>query len=73
MALKIGRYLLIAGLVITLIGLMAGFGLMFFGDSEWAKFFLMVVPIGFMVGFAGLTTTLMNSPDSRDRFDDLSL
>ena len=73
MALKIGRYLLIVGFVITLIGLVVGFGLMFFGSSEWAKFFLMIVPIGFMVGFAGLTTSLMNSPDSRDRFDDSSL
>ena len=62
----------IFGLMLTFIGLVAGFGLMFKGIDEWAKFFLMIVPVGFMVGFAGLTATLMTSPEEekKRRFND---
>ncbi|PID45218.1 MAG: hypothetical protein CSB47_09550 [Proteobacteria bacterium] len=70
MALKIGRYLVILGFILTVVGLIAGFGLMFKGVDDWAKFFLMIVPIGFMVGFAGFTATLMSSPEKRRKFDD---
>ena len=70
MALKIGKYLFVFGLVITIIGLVAGFWLMYRDIDEWAKFFLMIVPVGFMIGFAGLTASLMSSPEERKKFND---
>ena len=70
MALKIGKYLFIFGLIVTIVGLVAGFGLMFQDIDEWAKLFLMIVPIGFMIGFAGFTATLMSSPEKREKFND---
>ena len=59
---RIGRYSLITGLVLTLIGLVFGFGLMFAGQDDWAKFFLMIVPFGFLVLFAGLSTVVLFAP-----------
>ncbi|PWQ99063.1 hypothetical protein [Leucothrix pacifica] len=70
MAVKIGRFLFILGLILTLIGLVAGFGLMFQDIDEWAKLFLMLVPVGFVIGFAGFTATLMSTPDKREKFND---
>ncbi|PWQ98975.1 hypothetical protein [Leucothrix arctica] len=71
MAAKVGRFLFILGLIITVIGLIAGFTLMFKDYDELAKVFLMIIPIGFIIGFAGLTATLITSPDSkRERFND---
>ena len=71
MAAKVGRVVLIIGLLITVIGLIAGFTLMFKGYDDLAKVFLMIIPIGFIVGFAGLTATLITSPESkREKFDD---
>ena len=70
MAVKIGRFLFILGLILTLIGLVAGFGLMFQDIDEWAKLFLMLVPVGFVIGFAGFTATLMSTPEKREKFND---
>ena len=70
MAVKIGRFLFIFGLILTLVGLVAGFGFMFQDIDEWAKLFLMLVPVGFVIGFAGFTATLMSTPEKREKFND---
>jgi len=70
MAVKIGRFLFILGLILTLIGLVVGFGFMFQDIDEWAKLFLMLVPVGFVIGFAGFTATLMSTPEKREKFND---
>jgi hypothetical protein len=71
MAAKVGRYLFVLGLIVTVVGLIAGFTLMFQDYDEWAKMFLMIIPIGFVIGFAGLTATLITSPESkREKFND---
>ena len=71
MAAKVGRFLFVLGLIITVVGLVAGFTLMFKDYDELAKVFLMIIPIGFIVGFAGLTATLITSPESkREKFND---
>ncbi|HRJ52122.1 MAG TPA: hypothetical protein PLE99_05095 [Candidatus Thiothrix moscowensis] len=59
---RIGRYSLIAGLIITVTGLVLGFGFMFADSDELAKIFLMAVPVGFLVLFAGLSTVVLFSP-----------
>ena len=64
-----GQILFIVGLIITIVGLIFGFWLMFQGDNdEWALRFLIAVPIGFMFLFTGLATSVMFSPR-----DDLTL
>ena len=71
MAAKVGRFLFVLGLIITVVGLIAGFTLMFKDYDELAKVFLMIIPIGFIIGFAGLTATLITSPESkREKFND---
>jgi cytochrome c oxidase subunit IV len=59
---RIGRYSLILGLVLTIAGLVLGFGFMFADQDELAKMFLMVVPLGFLILFAGLSTVVLFSP-----------
>lgn len=64
---RIGRYSLIAGLIITVVSLVFGFGFMFSGRDELAKMFLMAVPFGFLVLFAGLSTVVLFSPRDSDK------
>ena len=59
----IGKIVSYIGLVITIIGLIFGFGLMFQGgNDDLAKAFLMSIPFGFVVLFAGFSTVIMFSP-----------
>jgi hypothetical protein len=57
-----GRYSIIAGIILTVIALVFGFGTMFRGVEEWAKFFLSMIPVGFVVTFTGLVTVLLVGP-----------
>ena len=59
---RFGVYLLIAGAACVLVGLAAGFGSMFAGHDDLAKMLLGLVPLGFVVGFAGMVTTLLYPP-----------
>jgi hypothetical protein len=61
----LGRLALIMGLLITFISLALGFGLMFNGGyDDWAEFFFMAVPLGFLVTFAGLSTVVLFSTEN---------
>jgi len=63
MIVLIGKIVLYLGLLITAVGLVFGFGIMFQGDNdELAKLFLMSIPFGFVVLFTGLATVVMFSP-----------
>ncbi|UOG91698.1 MAG: hypothetical protein L3K52_16120 [Candidatus Thiothrix sulfatifontis] len=64
---RLGRYSLIIGLVITVVGLIFGFGFMLVDSDELAKMFLLAVPLGFMVTFAGLATIVIFSPREDDK------
>ncbi len=65
---RFGQYSLIAGLIITVAGLVFGFGFMFAGGHEdLAQMFLMAVPLGFLIGFAGLSTIVLFSPRDSDK------
>ncbi len=64
---RIGRYSTIIGLLLTVVGLVFGFGFMFAHNDELAKFFLMVVPFGFLILFAGVSTVVMFSPREDDK------
>jgi uncharacterized membrane protein len=58
-----GKIVVVIGLVITIIGLIFGFGFMFQGDNnDLAKIFLMSIPFGFVILFFGLATVIMFSP-----------
>jgi hypothetical protein len=59
---KFGMISLYLGLALGAIGLIGGFGLMFAGIEEWAKPLIAMVPIGFLLMFTGVVTTLLHSP-----------
>ena len=63
---KLGTYALILGAVLTVLGLLMGFGFMFSGDETLAKRFLPVIPVGFLCAFVGVVTILLAEPDKRD-------
>ncbi len=59
---RIGQILFIIGLILSVIGFIVGFTLMFQGNDKWAMRFLMAVPTGFVFLFTGLATSVMFSP-----------
>ena len=60
---KLGVWALIFGGVLTAVGLVAGFGMMFAGIDDYAKTFLGLVPLGFLCGFTGVVMTLLGKSD----------
>jgi hypothetical protein len=56
---KIGKYVLLGGLAVTLVGLVAGFFFLFSDSDDQAKLFLGMVPPGFLMVFTGLVMTLL--------------
>lgn len=63
---KVGVYALIIGAILTIVGLVVGFSYMFAGDDQMTKIFLAAVPLGFIIGFAGVVATLFSEPKSTD-------
>lgn len=63
---RLGTYALILGSVLCIAGLMLGFGFMFAGHDDPALLFLALVPLSFVVGFAGMVMTLLNPPGASD-------
>ncbi len=59
---KFGMVSLYLGLVLGAVGLVGGFGLMFVGSDAWAKPLIAMVPVGFLLVFNGVVTTLLHSP-----------
>ncbi len=59
---RFGMLSLYVGLVLGIIGLLGGFGMMFAGSDNWAKPMIAMVPIGFLLVFNGVVTTLLHSP-----------
>ena len=62
MTYKIGKSLLLFGVVVTAIGLAAGFWFLFSAQDQRAKLFLGAVPPGFLLVFTGLVMTLLAEP-----------
>jgi hypothetical protein len=59
---RIGKSIFIIGLVLTVTGLILGFGFLILDNDKWALRFLMAVPTGFVFLFTGLATSVMFSP-----------
>ena len=59
---RIGKSIFIIGLVLTVAGLILGFGFLILDNDKWALRFLMAVPTGFVFLFTGLATSVMFSP-----------
>ncbi|HDP89269.1 MAG TPA: hypothetical protein ENN42_04830 [Thioalkalivibrio sp.] len=57
--LRFGRLAVIVGIIITSLGMVVGFSALFTGADTFAKPFLGIIPVGFLMTFAGLTTTLL--------------
>jgi len=60
---KLGRILVFVGLVATALSLMAGFAAMMMERPE-AKFFLLLVPVSFLLLFTGVVTVVMTGEPS---------
>jgi len=58
----IGQIVFIIGLIISVIGFVVGFWLLFHDNDLWAVRFLFSVGVGFMFMFTGLATSVMFSP-----------
>ncbi|MCG5501228.1 hypothetical protein [Ectothiorhodospira lacustris] len=56
---RIGRYSVVVGALLTLVGMIVGFGSMFSGADELAKYFLSLVPLGVLTVFTGLVTVVL--------------
>jgi uncharacterized membrane protein HdeD (DUF308 family) len=65
--LRIGRYTAYFGGIMTFLSLVIGFTAMFNGAEGMAKFFIMLVPIGFLLLFTGVVTTFLVSTDEQKR------
>ena len=65
--LRIGRYTAYFGGIMTFLSLVIGFTAMFNGAEGMAKFFIMLVPIGFLILFTGVVTTFLVSTDEQKR------
>ena len=51
------------GIFLTVVGLFAGFPLMFLDYDDLAVQFLTAVPFGFVITFSGIVATLLGRPD----------
>ena len=56
---RVGIYALIVGAVLTVAGLILGFGFLIAGGEGPTRSFLAMVPLGFLVGFLGIVMTLL--------------
>ena len=63
---RLGTYALILGALLTVLGLLLGFGFLLSGNEALAKRFLPVIPIGFLSAFVGVVMTLLGEPDRHD-------
>ena len=61
---KVGVFLLWSGLVLTVLGLVAGFWRLFAGAPD-AMLYMSAVPVGFVLMFAGLVATQLSGPGRR--------
>ena len=59
---KVGRLAVWLGMILTAVGLLAGFPLMFLGHTGLAMQFLSAVPFGFLFLFSGIVATLLGGP-----------
>ncbi|PID48743.1 MAG: hypothetical protein CR991_10085 [Proteobacteria bacterium] len=65
--LLLGRIVFVIGLIVTIIGVVGGFGFMYADVHNWAKFCFMLSPVGFLLLFVGLSTTVLVEPRDSDK------
>ena len=63
---QVGRVTIYIGIILTAIGLIIGFTAMFMDYDDYAKMFLGLVPIGFVLLLVGTVSSQLSSP--RDKF-----
>ena len=62
---QVGRVTIYIGILLTAIGLIIGFTAMFMDHDDFAKMFLGLVPIGFVLLLAGTVTSQLSSPRNK--------
>lgn len=63
---RIAGIIILGGSALTLLSLLAGFFFLFSDQDDLAKRLLGLVPIGFLLVFTGLVTTVLSGPRSDD-------
>ena len=63
---RAGRIAIYIGIGLVAVGLIVGFTLMFMGNDDQAKFFIGLVPIGFVTLLTGSVTSLL-APNDKSR------
>ncbi|WP_018936770.1 hypothetical protein [Thioalkalivibrio sp. ALJ24] len=66
---RFGMISVYVGLVLSIVGLIGGFGLMFAGEQTWSKMLVAMVPLGFLLLFNGVVTTILHPPKVRGRVE----
>ncbi|HIP68514.1 MAG TPA: hypothetical protein EYH06_07970 [Chromatiales bacterium] len=64
---RIGRITTWLGIILTTVGLIAGFGLIWLGHHQTAKSFLMMTPIGFLLLLTGVVTAFLSDDTDKPR------
>ncbi len=59
---QVGRVTIYIGGALTALGLIIGFGAMFMDHDDYAKLFIGLVPVGFVLLLTGTVTTLLSTP-----------
>jgi len=57
---RLGRITTWLGVLLTATGLIAGFGLIWFGQHQLAKTFLLLTPVGFLLLLTGVVTAFLS-------------
>ncbi len=60
--LRLGRFTLVLAGVLVAVGLLGGFGAMLAGASDYIVPLIGLVPLGFVLGFAGLAAVVLSEP-----------
>jgi CDP-diglyceride synthetase len=64
---RLGRITTWSGVILTAIGLVGGFGLIWLNQHQLAKMFLMLTPLGFLLLLTGVATAFLSGETENRR------
>jgi len=63
---KVGKLAVIAGILLTVSGMVIGFTLLIKGSENAIIWLGTIIPVGFIVLFTGMVTTLLSETNDKD-------
>jgi len=64
---QVGKITIYIGIALTIIGMLVGFTAMFMDSDNLAKFFIGLVPIGFVLLLTGTVATQLSAPNNDNK------